>query len=133
MNNDIEWWLSIRHKYDDNPSRQLFGDILYGVVKPFIFPKSHRKIELERWQSKRHDGLKTDPQLRLSHRLKLNGMKCASIYFKNYPDTVRCKVRLNKLLAKRRHKPAVDYGRRHELIMAARYDRDYRKHGPLGG
>jgi hypothetical protein len=129
-NDRLAWWLSVRDKNPD-PAYQRRGDILYGVIKLYKFPKTYFKLRNARHKTKTKKGL-NDVASRLSHRLKINGPKWLHYHFTSYSKTVKG-IRFSKKLWQKPKKKWVDYGRRHQLIISPRIDRHIKKHGPLGG
>lgn len=132
MNNDLTWWLSVRDDKEITDQQRRLGDVLYGAITLFEFGKTHQKIVSDRYKSKCKHGLKPYHQ-RLSHTLKLNGLKCAANYFTPYVETVRSKVRYKERRSGHKNKQWVEYGRRHQLIISPRLERMYNKYGPWGG
>ena len=128
MNNDLTWWLSVRDDKEITDQQRRLGDVLYGAIVLFEFGKTHQKIVSDRYKSKRKHGLKPFHE-RLSHVLKLSGLRWAANYYTSYAETVRGKVHH----IDRKRKLVVKYGRRHQLIISPRLERMYNKYGPWGG
>lgn len=127
-----DWWLSVRDDHTLTDAQRRSGDILFGVITLFRFPKTYYKLRNQRYASKRHHGLK-DKAKRLSWRLHIDGPRAMRNHFTPYYKTVRAVVRWNKMFKHKRRHAVREYGRRHALIIGPRIDRHVRKYGPLGG
>lgn len=127
----LDWWKEVRENPKVNPTMRRNGDILYGFIEIYRFPKTHRKLELERYKSKRHKGLQSYG--RLGQRIDRQKARWISSHFKSYPDTARGKISAYKRSQKIRRYKVKEYGRRHLLILGPRTDRWIKKYGYPGG
>lgn len=128
---DLDWWLSVRDSEEVNPQLRRSGDILYGAIKLFRFPKTHRNLRNARWKAKVKRGAREKAH-RLSHQLKINGPKWLHHYFTPYYKTVKG-IRWGLKFDKKPRKQTVEYGGRHRLIVGPRIERFVNRNGPIGG
>lgn len=128
---DLDWWLSVRDSEEVNSQLRRSGDILYGAIKLFRFPKTYYKLRNARWETKVKKGLKSKGE-RLSHRLKINGPKWLHNHFTPHYKTVKG-IRFGKKLWRKPRRKTVTYGRRYVLIERPRIERFVNKYGPMGG
>jgi len=126
-----DWWMSVRGRDCFNDKTRRVCDVMYGVITLFKFSKTYYRLRKARYQSKKHHGLRPTAK-RLSHRLKIDGPRAVRYHFTPHFKTVKG-IMFHKKLWKKPRKHTVKYGRRERLIMQPRYDRAYRKYGPLGG
>lgn len=122
-------YLEIRDSLEGKLAQRIL-DIRFGIITPFEFSRTHRKLELARQEAKIRDGLKPKGHGRLSHKISMT--KHVSPYFTPYYKTVRGKI-YGKRFWRKPFKKTVEYGRRQELIIDPRVELHIKKYGYLGG
>jgi hypothetical protein len=81
--------------------------------------------------SRRRNGM-NNRALTLSNRIEHTGIRAPAYWLKPYLKTVKGKCWSFRFF-KKPAKKDVFYGRRFALIISTRFDRHYRKYGPIGG